>query len=101
MRNDDRGANEIGRGGRQAHAEDQRRPHGQDEGYGQDTAESAMIPLANFRPVPVSSDADDDARGGTGGDKPRLLGPVRETRHTNCSGVSRVLLRRNVQRIVE
>ena len=79
--NDDRGANEIGRGGRQAHAEDQRRTHGQDEGpMGRIPPESAMIPLANFSPCPGEvQDADDDARGGTGGDKPHgLLGPVRE-----------------------
>ena len=81
--NDDRGANEIGRGGRQAHAEDQRRPHGQDEGYGQDTAGERDDPAGELQArTGEVQDADDDARGGTGGDKPHgLLGPVRETRH--------------------
>ena len=71
-------------------------------GYGQDTAGERDDPAGELQPRPGEvQDADDDARGGTGGDKPHgLLGPIRETRH-KLLGREPGALRRNVQRIVE
>ena len=64
--------------------------------------ESAMIPLANFRPVPVRfrTPMMMPAVAQAAISPTACLAPSAKPA-TNCSGVSRVLLRRNVQRIVE